>query len=59
MVQDKILVPTRSTYWYPGDLLMTDEESTSIRIKKTTKVKLEKKGKFGESHNDIIERLLE
>lgn len=38
---------------------MTDEESTSIRIKKTTKVKLEKKGKFGESHNDIIERLLE
>ena len=36
---------------------MTDED-TSIRIKKTTKEKLEKKGKFGESHNDIIERLL-
>lgn len=38
---------------------MTDEDSTSIRIKKSTKTKLEKKGKFGESHNDIIERLLE
>ena len=37
---------------------MVDEEYTSIRIKRITKSKLEKKGKFGESHNDIIERLL-
>lgn len=37
---------------------MTDEDYTSIRIRKDTKAKLEKKGKFGESHNDIIERLL-
>lgn len=37
---------------------MVDEEYTSIRIKRTTKAKLEKKGKFGQSHNDIIEELL-
>lgn len=36
---------------------MTDDE-TSIRIKKSTKAKLDKEGKFGESYNDIIERLL-
>lgn len=36
---------------------MTDDE-TSIRIKKSTKTKLDKEGKFGESYNDIIERLL-
>ena len=35
------------------------EDYTSIRIRKDTKTKIEKKGKFGESHNDIIERLLE
>ena len=37
---------------------MTDEDYTSIRIRKDTKTKLEKKGKFGQSHNDIIEELL-
>lgn len=37
---------------------MVEEDYTSIRIRKDTKVKLEKKGKFGETHNDIIERLL-
>ena len=40
-------------------LNVVDDDYTSIRIKRDTKSKLEKKGKFGESHNDIIERLLE
>lgn len=34
-------------------------DSTNIRIKLTTKAKLEKEALvFGETHNDIIERLL-
>lgn len=35
------------------------QDSTNIRIKLTTKAKLEKEAlAFGETHNDIIERLL-
>ena len=37
---------------------MGDEDYTSIRIRKDTKAKLEKKGKFCQSLNDIIEELL-
>ncbi len=36
---------------------MVDGETT-IRVKNSTLDKLKKKGKFGESYNDIIERLL-
>jgi len=34
------------------------EDKTTIEVKKTTLDKLKAKGKFGESYNDIIERLL-
>ena len=36
---------------------MTDD-TTTIEVKKTTKAKLDKLGKKGDSYNDIIERLL-
>lgn len=36
---------------------MVDGETT-IRVKNSTLDKLKAKGKFGESYNDIIERLL-
>jgi len=34
-------------------------EATVIRIHKDVKKELEKLGKFGDTHNDIIKRLLE
>lgn len=36
---------------------MTDD-TTTIELKKTTKAKLDKLGKKGDSYNDIIEGLL-
>lgn len=35
------------------------EGKTTIELKLSTLEKLKKKGKFGESYNDIIERLLD
>lgn len=37
---------------------MTDENTTTIEVKRTTKTKLDKLGKKGETYNDIIERLI-
>lgn len=34
------------------------EDKTTIEVKKATLEKLKSKGKFGESYNDIIERLV-
>lgn len=34
-------------------------EDTSIRLKKTTKERLEKLGKYGETHDGIVNKLLD
>jgi len=38
--------------------MTTKRNSTTIRIKYDTKAELEKLGKFGDSHDDIIKMLL-